>query len=216
MAFCFVLFGCGDKAAEQRDQALTFVSGWFQQAIVGERDDGLCHGLGVLKHPAVTCSEMLASAAGIDPASREVEAITALDCFGDVCGTFIELRFLSRDPAGNEVRETALLKQDEGRMRMYWYRNDELMRTLQADDPSPEESDKDPEQLAYDEIVARYPSLYAYPPCYGKRASSSNLAGELMAKDDIDVDAVQALAESCGEAFCFALVGNKIAPLCPN
>ena len=70
-------------------------------------------------------------------------------------------------------------------------------------------------QIAYDEITARYPALYSYPPCYGTRPSSTTLVGELMQKDNIDVAQVEALAVDCGNQFCFALVGNKIATLCP-
>ena len=75
--------------------------------------------------------------------------------------------------------------------------------------------EKDPEQQAYDEITARYPALYQYPPCYDIRVSSSNLRGELMRKNEINVATIDALAAQCGESFCFGLVGNKIAAVCP-
>ena len=78
------------------------------------------------------------------------------------------------------------------------------------------EEEKEPIQVAYDEITARYPALYQYPPCDGVRASSSTVVAELMVRDAIDVAAVEQLAENCGETFCFSLVGEKIAPLCPD
>ena len=208
--------GCTDQAALKRDQGLEFLGSWFASAHAGQRDDGLCHAFGLLKHPEITCSQMLEHAALIDPAQRTIASVTERDCFGEVCGDFLEVEFSSRDPAGNEVRETALIKRDDGRFRLYWYRSDSLLATLRARLPDPQEVEaKDPEQLAYDALVARHPALYSYPPCYGVRASSSTLRGKPTAIEDIDPDDVEVLAAECGQTFCFALVGNKIATLCP-
>ena len=98
---------------------------------------------------------------------------------------------------------------------MYWYRSDSLLTLLRPAKEDEDVSAKDPIQAAYDEITARYPALYSYPPCYGVRASSSNLVGGLMSKDELDVAAIEQRAAACGEGFCFALVGNKVATLCP-
>jgi hypothetical protein len=215
VALSFLALACEDRQARLQEEALTFVTGWFQQAADGVRDDALCHGLGTLKHPEITCREMLEHASRITASSRQVTRLDSRDCFGGVCGEFVEIGFNSQDTAGNELRETALLKRDEGRFRMYWYRSDSLLALLRPAQGSDDEQQQDPLQLAYDEITARYPPLYEFPPCYDSRASSANLVGELMAKDAIDVAAVEALAAECGESFCFALVGNKIATLCP-
>lgn len=207
---------CTDQAALERDAALQFLGNWFDQANAGAREESLCHAFGLLKHPDVTCPQMLEHAAKVDPATRTIAGISPMDCFGEVCGDFLQVEFDSRDPAGNEIRENAVLKRDEGRFRLYWYRSDTLLAELRAGQPDPEEVEaKDPEQVAYDQLVARHPELYSYPPCYGVRASSSNLLGKPAAIEDIDPAAVETMAADCGDTFCFALVGSKIATLCP-
>ena len=69
--------------------------------------------------------------------------------------------------------------------------------------------------IVCDLLVARHPALYSYPPCYGVRASSSNLRGKPTAIEEINPAEVETMATECGETFCFALVGSKIATLCP-
>jgi len=215
VALCFLAGACQDPQAQLREESLEFVSGWFAEAASGARADTLCHGLGTLKHPEITCAEMLDHAARIDPASRRIAELKPRDCFGDVCGVFVEIEFNSIDSDGNEVLETALLKRDEGQLRMYWYRTDSLLTLLRPAEAADESEEKEPLQAAYDEITARYPALYSYPPCYGIRPSSSNMVGALQPLDAIDVTEVEQLAAACGDRFCFALVGNKIATLCP-
>ncbi len=209
------LTACTDKAAELQDASLAHAQQWFALADTGADGDENCHGLGLLKHPAVSCAQMLSFASKVDSASRQITGITPRDCFESVCGEFIEINFSARDQAGNEVTEMLLLKRDDGRMKTYLYRSNLLLSELGTENPANREEEKSPQQIAYDEVVARYPSLYTYPPCYGIRPSSSNLVGELMARDKIDVTAVETLAAQCGENFCLALVGNKIATLCP-
>ena len=216
MALCCGVCACVDKQAQITEQSLAFLTDWFSQASAGERGDDLCHGLGTLKHPQVSCADMLDHAARIEPFSRTPAPVNVRDCFGDVCGEFFEVNFNSLDLTGNEVRESAVLKRDDGVLRLYWYRSDSVLEQLRAANPTPTKQEKDPQQVAYDEVVARYPALYQYPPCYGVRVSSSNLVGALMPKDAMDEDAISEYAASCGENFCFALVGYKIAPVCPN
>ena len=120
----------------------------------------------------------------------------------------------SADFAGNPVRENAVLKKDDGVIRLYWYRSDLMLAAYKAANPDPED-EKDPIQVAYDEITGRYPELYQYPPCLDERVSSSVLVGEIAEKDQLDVSEIERLAVECGESFCFALVGQKIATLCP-
>ena len=100
-------------------------------------------------------------------------------------------------------------------MRLYWYRSDSLLALLKPAENAAADDAKDPIQTAYDELTARYPALYSFPPCYGVRPSSSNLVGELRRPDALDVQEIEQLAAACGATFCFALVGNKIATLCP-
>ena len=215
MALCLLVGACADKAAELQDASLAHAQYWFDQADAGADSDSNCHGLGLLKHPSVSCAEMLRAASRVDSGSRRISGITPRDCFDTVCGEFVELNFSGLDLAGNEINETLLLKRDNGQMQTYWYRSNALLAELQAANPPAQEDEKSPQQIAYDEVVARYPSLYSYPPCYDTRPSSSNLSGELMVRDKINVDAVEARATQCGETFCLSLVGNKIATLCP-
>ena len=201
-------------APDPKVESLAYLAGWFNQAQSGAQDESLCHGLGLLKNPSFTCADMLSWAAKVDPQTREIGRFKSHDCFQSVCGTFYELEFSGADPAGNEVHETAVLKQDEGQYRLYWYRSNLMQRAIAAS--APVEEEKAPEQIAYDKLTALFPSLYEYPPCYGARPSSSTLAGEIFVLDQAPVADLHDLAKTCPETFCFALVGQKIAPLCPN
>jgi hypothetical protein len=216
VALFVVASGCEDSAAKLQVEVRDFLNGWYDQAAAGARDEALCHGLGLLKHPEFTCTDMLEHASHIDRNTSSLPSITPLDCFAGVCGELYEVALTSRDRSGNEISETHVLKRDEGMLRVYWYRSDTMMAALRAANPDQDEQAKDPLQTAYDEVVARYPGLYEFTPCYGVRASSSNLVGALMAKDAVDTEEVMRLAQSCGDNFCFGLVGDKIAPLCPR
>lgn len=208
-----LLVGCAPQVDTQAE-SLAFAAQWFKQATAGAQDENLCHGLGLLKNPQFSCAEMLGYAARVDLAERSVSHFKPHDCFQTVCGTFFEAGFSGHDLAGNEVEETIVLKQDEGQYRVYWYRSN-----LMFADPSnsaPQEEQKAPEQVAYDALTALFPTLYEYPPCYSVRPSSSNLAGALFAREAADVAQIKQWANACPETFCFALVGQKIAPLCPK
>ena len=212
----FALTACGDPTAARNEKAMAALGDWFAAAANGQRDEDLCHGLGTLKHQDASCTDMLDHAARIEPTSRNLERISDLDCFASVCGDFVQVELAGADRDGNPATEQALLKQDEGRFRLYWYRTDSLLDEMRAAMPDPAEEDRDPIQIAYDQITERYPALYQYPPCYGVRASSTNLRHELMRKDNIDVPTIERIAAQCGETFCFGLVGEKIAALCPE
>lgn len=208
------MWGCSEPGPSPEEASLTHLQQWFSNAAEGARGDHLCHGLGMLKHAEFSCSELLDYAAKVDRTTRTIVEIVPQDCFGGVCGTFYEVRFTATDPAGNEVEETALLKVDEGRYQTYWYRSTLMLAELGPAEES-ELDQKDPEQIAYDALTAAYPALYQYPPCFGVRPSSSNLRGELESTDALDVQAIENRATECGETFCFAFVGQKVATLCP-
>jgi len=215
MSLVMFVTACTDKEAQLQDASLAHAQQWFALAGTGADGDENCHGLGLLKHPDVSCAQMLSFASRVDSASRQITGINTRDCFESVCGEFIELNFSGQDLAGNEVNEMLLLKRDDGRMKTYLYRSNLLLSELGGENPETPTEEKSPQQTAYDEVVARYPSLYSYPPCYGIRPSSSNLVGELMQRDNMNVAAVEQQAQQCGATFCLALVGNKIATLCP-
>ena len=218
LASIALLVGCV-ACADQPDNAQQALQGslqWFEQAEAGQRDEKLCHGLGLLKHAQHSCSEYLAEAAKIDHATRTVDAIEPLDCFKDVCGVFFQLEFSGFDKAGNESRELLLIKRDNNISRVYWYRSKSMLDEVIAANAIIENNAKDPLQAAYDEITNRYPTLYSYPPCHKVRASSSNLVAKPMSRHQLDPQQIDALAAACGANFCFSLVGQKIAALCPN
>jgi hypothetical protein len=216
LAISLLLFSCAERQPPIDQQIATYLDAWFAAAESGARDDALCHGLGLLKHKQFTCAEYLEHAARVDGATRHIESITPTDCFAKVCGEFFQVAITAHDRAGNETDESAVIKRDNGKLKLYWYRSDSLVNVLQAANPMADAQDTDPQQAAYDEIIARYPSLYAYPPCYQIRPSSSNLVGKLQARDQMDPAKVDTWAQACGESFCFALVGEKIASLCPD
>ena len=170
--------------------------------------------MGVLKHAEFSCLDMQTYAAKVDPATRTITDVRRHECFASVCGNFLEIEMASTDLGGNPIRENAILKRDEGTIRLYWYRSDLMLADYKAANPDPKE-EKDPVQVAYDEITARYPELYQFPPCLDERVSSSVLMGEIAEKDQLDVANIERLASECGDSFCFSLVGQKIAPLCP-
>ena len=209
-----LLASCQDGGPSDAERATAFLETWFTKASAGQRGDELCHGLGTLKHPQFSCADMLTFAADVDGSTRTYQPTRLLKDFAGVPGKFLETEIESTSRGGESVRETAVLKEDDGNLRLYWYRSDLMLKKLQAEADAQEE-EKHPEQKAYDELVARYPVLYAYPPCYGVRPSSSNLAGELVAMDEVDVDVIEGIAAECGAEFCFSVVGQKIAPLCP-
>lgn len=204
------LLACS-PAENDHQSALAFTQGWFDQARAGVRDEALCHGLGLLKHPPFSCADLLDHAAQVK--QRNLTAVTPMDCMESVCGEFYELRFDGSDTAGNEASEIVVLKKDNGQLRMYWYRSTSLLKLLASPEDDPLE--KSPEQRAYVNLTNRYPELYAWPPCYGVRVSSSNLMAPLTPVDGIDVSKTSTLAAQCGPTFCFAFVGNKVASLCP-
>lgn len=214
--FLLALGGCSDPKPSLEDAALTYLNQWFVKSSEPVEDDSRCHGLGLLKHPEFSCLDMQTYAANINNDTRHVVATRPRECMMNLCGDFFEIELESLDHAGNPVKETAVLKRDEGQIRLYWYRSEQMLEAYRAANPRPDKETKDPEQVAYDEITARYPLLYQYPPCYGVRATTSTLAGKLLKRDEIDVDAVTAMADQCGASFCFGLVGQKIAPLCPD
>lgn len=210
-----LLQACGDAGPSPRDASLAHMQSWFAAADQGNRADTLCHGLGMLKHSDFSCAELLDYASRVDGSTRTIARISEQDCFQGVCGEFYQIQFSAFDPAGNEVEETALLKVDDGVYRTYWYRSSLMLAEL-ASVSDDDRDQKDPEQVAYDALVALHPELYEFPPCYGVRPSSSNLAGDLMLPENLQVAAVEHNASACGDTFCFAFVGAKVAQLCPK
>lgn len=210
------LAACGDATPTSDIAAQQFLEGWFARTRAPIEPDNMCHGLGMLKHSTFACAEIVAHAGRVTPASRTLTRAVTRDCFESVCGTFMELEYSGTDLAGNGVDEHIIVKRDDGQFRVYWYRSTTLLEAYRQAHPELAEVDApDPLQVAYDELTARHSDLYAWPPCYGIRATSNNLRTPTMALDAIDAELMATEATACPETFCFALVGQKIAGLCP-
>ncbi len=208
------LLGACDSGPAPEQLAVSYLLTWFEQAEQGMRDDELCHGLGLLKHPTYTCADYLQSAANITLSSRGVAAVTPMDCYQDICGTFFQIEVDGVDKAGNESREIVLIKQDADTMRVYWYRSEEMLQDLRRAEEIQREADKDPVQVAYDELTNQYPTLYAYPPCIDVRPSSNTLLAPPIALQDINPAELDLLADECSGTVCIGTVGRKYALLC--
>ena len=208
-----LLASCSSSEQASQQAAQAFET-WTQSARAGARDEALCHGLGLIKHPAFTCADMLTYAAQVNPSSRQYSAWRARECVETVCGEFWATTTTAADRAGNPVDETVIVKQDDGRYRIYLYQSSSMVEAFRAAHPTEAEDGKDPLQAGYDALTNRFPSLYSYPPCHGITISSSKLQGALIAQDAIDPDAIDRLATNCPDRFCLGLVGRKIAPVC--
>ncbi|MEM7079170.1 MAG: hypothetical protein AAF513_11130 [Pseudomonadota bacterium] len=207
-----LLQACGESGPVLEDAAQAHLQSWFAQAREGRRDETLCHGLGLLKHDQFTCAEYLEHAAPIT--ARVATAVRTRDCFVDVCGDFVEVEYSGRGADGDDFAETAVVKRDDGKLRLYWYRSTSLLALMRsADDEA--DTGKDPQQVAYDALVARYSALYNYPPCYQIRPTSNNILGDLIDPDRLDLEVVAARHKRCPDSFCIAFIGRKVATLCP-
>lgn len=194
---------------------LAYLTEWFQLAADGQRGDEHCHAFGLLQHSDVTCAEMLDHASRIVASERTVTSTRFIECLEDVCGEFLEIELAGVDKAGREITEIAVLKRDDGRFRLYWYRTTSLIESLTTSqtDASPTEDDQD--QKAYTRLTNEHAGLYQFPPCLDVRVSSSNMIGGLVQTSDIDIEDFESRSESCPDTFCLAFVGRKVAGICP-
>ena len=170
----------------------------------------------MLKDKQFECDDYLAAAQGIDPASRAIQEIRELECFEKVCGEFFEVRVTGTDNYGEHSEETVLLKRDDGVLKVYWYRSKLMLANIRRENERIEEASRSPMQAAYGRLTEKYPALYQYPPCPDDlRASSSTLKGTPQREDELQSAAFEEWAQQCPDTFCLAMVGTKIAGLCP-
>ncbi len=218
--------GCTDPKEQTVSDALGALSQWFEDT----RDDARppqCHAFGLVKFPDASCEDMAAHAAMIVPASRVIERATPLKCFGpaekEVCGEFVEVEFLSADRSQRSIRELAVLRRDNGKFRLYWYRSDslytELTKRAEQAQSSTEvgqlEAKQERLEAAYNALIGRDPTLYAFVPCIDETASSSKMVGGLLDPDEISFALLTERAQRCPDRFCLTLVGTRLAALCP-
>ena len=224
------LSACAPDPQALRTQALETAAQWFGQAAAAQGADASnppsCHAFGLVKFNDASCEDMIFHAAKLDAASREIDSVEPLECFGqgskEVCGEFVRIWFntLTKDDVG--VREGMVLKRDNEQFRMYWYRSDTLFTTItnraeqaEAATQSARMASKQEQlQAVYTQIVERDPGVYTFPACIDARVSSSAMVGELMAMNSVTTTQLEALAQQCDKNLCLALVGKRIAALC--
>lgn len=221
-----MLGGCDNGKHNTLDDAQAFLELWFEQAATADSalSAPTCHGYGELMFPSASCEDMYGHAQLINPASRSLDRINALDCFGRgtqrVCGDFVEIWYRSADASGRAIKEGAVVKRDDGKFRLYWYRSDLLFTTLElraeqlAKTPDPHQSTL---QSLYNLVVSAHPELYQYAPCLEDiRVSSSTMIGVPLRPKNIQPSNIQQRAANCSIDICFAAVGQKLATLCPR
>ena len=211
-----VLFSLLAACAEVEDvqnKSLSYALSWFQHAQQDPDNDHMCHAMGLLKHSQFSCQQYQAEASTITIESRELKSFLPRECFESVCGEFYELEFSGLDKNGNEAEEILVLKRDKQKFRVYWYRSQGMLQNLQRQADQQKEQ-RDPLQVAYDQLTQTHPSLYQFPPCLGARASSRTLLVSPQRMNEIDPEQIEAQASQCDGNFCFTLIGEKIAGLC--
>ena len=103
-----MLGGCNDGKQNTLDDAQAFLGLWFEQAVAADSaiSAPTCHGYGELMFPSASCEDMYGHARLINPASRTLDRINALDCFGSgsqrVCGDFVEIWYRGADASGSD------------------------------------------------------------------------------------------------------------------
>ena len=216
--------GCGDTQQQTLAHAESFLSQWFANNNASQ--PATCHAFGLLMFPAASCDDMQRHAAQVVPESRKRERIRALECFGDgaqrACGEFVEIWYASQDRSGRQIKEGAVVKRDDGKFRLYWYRSDLLFTTLSqraeaAEQPmTAVEQAQDRLSAVYNEMVNNHSELYAYPPCLDDvRVSSTTMLGSAFNHRAADPGEINRRASGCASQMCFALIGKKVATLCP-
>ena len=210
-----LLGGCGEDRQALTSAGLVHLTEWFQLAADGERGDDHCHAFGLLEHPDVTCAEMLDHASRIVASERTVASTRFIECVEAVCGEFLEVELAGVDNAGRDVTEIAVLKRDDGRFRLYWYRTTSLIEALTPSTTDARPTDDDEDQKAYTRLTNEHRDFYQFPPCLDVRVSSSNMVGGLVRTNDIDIEDFETRSDNCPDTFCLAFVGRKVAGICP-
>ena len=225
----WALSACGPAPEEVQNQALAAAAKWLTQAAQSVNQSAAppaCHAFGLVSFPEVGCQDMIDHAGRLLPDTREIDRVSLPKCFGqgakEVCGEFAEIWFRARDSKGASVTEGMVLKRDDGRFRMYWYRSDTLLAELSRREAA-EDAESDAVQLAqqqqrlqaiYTQMVERDPSIYRFPPCIDAQVRSSVMLGDLLPPSQVSGSELENRALKCSAQVCLALVGRKVAPLC--
>ena len=226
----FILGACTPDAEVTQSQALETAGRWLDQAHASQAAKAAarpnCHAFGLIKFTDASCDDMIEHAAALNPATRRIDSVRLLKCFGqgikEVCGEFAEIWFTTQNADGVSVREGMVLKRDNDAFRMYWYRSDTLFTQI-TDRAEREEAGTSTAQMAhrqekldavYTQIVERDPGVYTYPACIDARVSSSGMIGGLIKQENVTTAELDRRAAQCSKEFCLALVGKRIAAIC--
>ena len=225
-----VFSACAPDAAVIQSQALETAGQWFDQAHASQADEAAplptCHAFGLIKFTDANCDDMIEHAAALDAATRRIDSVRLLECFGqaskEVCGDFAEIWFNTQNAEGVSMREGMVLKRDNDAFRMYWYRSDTLFTAI-ADRAEREKAVTSSAQMAekqekldavYTQIVERDPGVYTYPPCIDAQVTSAAMLGGLLNQEAVTAAELDQRAGQCNKVLCLALVGKRIAALC--
>ena len=226
----FILGACTPDPEVTQSQALETAGRWLDQAHASQAAKAAarpnCHAFGLIKFTDASCDDMIEHAAALNPATRRIDSVRLLECFGqgikEVCGEFAEIWFSTQNADGFSVREGMVLKRDNEAFRMYWYRSDTLFTQI-TERAEREEAETSSAQMAYrqekldavyTQIVERDPGVYTYPACIDARVSSSGMIGGLIKQENVTAAELDRRAAQCSKEFCLALVGKRIAAMC--
>jgi len=220
------LTACSDSKAELEETGTAYAAQWLLQTDADSATEQSCHAFGLLKFPEVGCAEMLAYASEVDPASRIINRVRALACFGEgtraVCGEFVELQLEGVSNDGIPIEETLVVKRDNNIFKMYWYRSTLIAAALQAAQIRREASTPAAQQQAaqaalegrYNQWVTKDPALYSYPVCIDVRVTSRNKIGDLINVSELSAAEIDRRAAQCGGDVCLTQVGTRVAAIC--
>ena len=210
---------CVDLEERNTQEAILAFEEW--STVSNSLDSESCHAYGLIKHPETTCQEMLEHASRISSNERALISSRTLECFESVCGEFVELEIEGKDQQNRTVKEIVVLKKDNNAYKVYWYRSNSLLGAIEdrSNSRSREQDSKyqkkqDELDSAYAYLTNKIPQIYQFPPCLDVRITSSNLAGKLIARDQVTLADFDSRAEKCEGELCIGLVGKKIAGVC--
>ena len=221
LIFCLAeISACKDKEDLNQHSALDAFNNWVLQNQSPGSDS--CHAYGLIKHPETNCEEMLNHAGEVIHETRVITSIRSFECFGSICGEFVELEIDSKNMLSQSVKEIAVLKKDNNVFKLYWYRTNSLLTVLELRAKSDAKEinnsglEAKEEQLnrVYIYLTNKIPELYQYPVCLEIRVTSLNLIGNLMPVESVTLTDFTRRSKRCDKRLCIGMIGKKVAAVC--